>query len=113
MYYKNQQKMLDYLLYIPNCSIIQIFFLNLCDFIRAREEMLKKGIDPDSPEAKLFGRNLLRALTDVFGRCILESGFFHAGKCFLSNSYIIYSMNHKYYDLLLTETMSTFSYAYM
>ena len=46
--------------------------------------MLKKGIDPDSPEAKLFGRNLLRALTDVFGRCILESGFFHAGKCFLS-----------------------------
>ncbi len=42
--------------------------------------MLKKGIDPDSPEAQLFGRKLLRALTDVFGRCILETGFFHAGK---------------------------------
>mmetsp|Transcript_15248 Transcript_15248/g.30790 ORF Transcript_15248/g.30790 Transcript_15248/m.30790 type:complete len:418 (-) Transcript_15248:198-1451(-) len=45
---------------------------------RAREEMIKKGIDPESPEAKLFGRKLLRALTDVFGRCILETGFFHA-----------------------------------
>ena len=41
--------------------------------------MLKKGIDPDSPEAKIFGRNLLHALTEVFGRSILETGFFHAG----------------------------------
>ena len=41
--------------------------------------MLNKGIDPDSPEAQLFGRRLLKALTDVFGRCILETGFFHAG----------------------------------
>lgn len=45
---------------------------------RAREEMAKKGIDPDSPEAKLFGRKLLTALTNVFGRTILETGFFHA-----------------------------------
>lgn len=45
---------------------------------RAREEMIKKGIDPDSPEAKLFGRKLLTALTNVFGRTILETGFFHA-----------------------------------
>eukprot|EP00555_Chaetoceros_dichaeta_P015258 CAMPEP_0198271814 /NCGR_PEP_ID=MMETSP1447-20131203/50669_1 /TAXON_ID=420782 /ORGANISM="Chaetoceros dichaeta, Strain CCMP1751" /LENGTH=626 /DNA_ID=CAMNT_0043964623 /DNA_START=117 /DNA_END=1997 /DNA_ORIENTATION=+ len=45
---------------------------------RAREEMLKKGIDPDGAEAKLFGRKLLKALTYTFGRCILETGFFHA-----------------------------------
>ncbi|CAJ1945277.1 unnamed protein product [Cylindrotheca closterium] len=45
---------------------------------RAREEMLKKGIDPESPEAKLFGRKLLTALTYCFGRNILEQGFFHA-----------------------------------
>jgi len=45
---------------------------------RAREEMLKKGIDPESPEAKLFGRKLLKALTFCFGRNILETGFFHA-----------------------------------
>lgn len=45
---------------------------------RAREEMLKKGIDPDSPEAQLFGRKLLTALTYCFGRNILETGFFHA-----------------------------------
>jgi aarF domain-containing kinase len=49
---------------------------------RAREEMLKKGVDPDGPEAKLFGRKLLTALTYVFGRNILETGFFHAGKSF-------------------------------
>jgi predicted unusual protein kinase regulating ubiquinone biosynthesis (AarF/ABC1/UbiB family) len=45
---------------------------------RAREEMIKRGIDPDSPEAKLFGRKLLSALTQSFGRNILETGFFHA-----------------------------------
>jgi aarF domain-containing kinase len=45
---------------------------------RAREEMAKKGIDPNSPEAKLFGQKLLAALTNVFGRTILETGFFHA-----------------------------------
>lgn len=39
--------------------------------------MLKNGIDPDGPEAKLFGRKLLKALTEVFGRNILETGFFH------------------------------------
>lgn len=41
---------------------------------RAAEEMLSRGINPDSPEAQLFGRRLLRSLTDVFGRCILETG---------------------------------------
>jgi aarF domain-containing kinase len=40
--------------------------------------MLKNGIDPDSPEAQLFGRKLLTALTYCFGRNILEQGFFHA-----------------------------------
>jgi aarF domain-containing kinase len=46
---------------------------------RAREEMEKKGIDPNSPESRLFGRKLLKALTYTFGRNILETGFFHAG----------------------------------
>lgn len=45
---------------------------------RAKEEMARRGIDPDSPEAKLFGRKLLKALTASFGRNILETGFFHA-----------------------------------
>jgi len=47
---------------------------------RAREEMAKRGIDPESPEAKIFARKLLSALTKTFGRNILETGFFHAGK---------------------------------
>lgn len=47
---------------------------------RASEEMLKNGIDPGSPEAQLFGRKLLTALTYCFGRNILEQGFFHAGR---------------------------------
>ena len=45
---------------------------------RAADEMKKRGIEPDSPESILFGQGLLRSLTDVFARCILESGFFHA-----------------------------------
>jgi aarF domain-containing kinase len=46
---------------------------------RARETMQARGISPDSPQAKLFGRQLLSALTTCFGRSILETGFFHAG----------------------------------
>ena len=40
--------------------------------------MQARGIDPDSPEAQLFGRKLLAALTEAFGLTILEGGFFHA-----------------------------------
>jgi len=45
---------------------------------RARDEMLRRGVDPESPEAQLFSRQLLSSLTQVFGRNILETGFFHA-----------------------------------
>lgn len=45
---------------------------------RAADEMAKRGIAMNSPEGQLFGRKLLRSLTDVFGKCILETGFFHA-----------------------------------
>jgi len=58
--------------------VLVMDYLSGVPLSRAAEEMLKKGIDPDSPEAQLFGRKLLRGLTDVFGRCILETGFFHA-----------------------------------
>jgi aarF domain-containing kinase len=40
--------------------------------------MRARGIDPDSDEAQLFGRTMLRALTDAFGKTILGTGFFHA-----------------------------------
>ena len=46
---------------------------------RAREQMLKRGIDPNSPEVKIFGRRLLSSLTQMFSRTVLETGFFHAG----------------------------------
>lgn len=45
---------------------------------RAADEMAKRGIKMNSPVGQLFGRKLLRSLTDVFGKCILETGFFHA-----------------------------------
>jgi len=45
---------------------------------RAVETMKERGIDPESPEAKLFGLRLLSSLTEAFGRTILETGFFHA-----------------------------------
>ncbi len=66
-----------------NCSqrhlyIIITIYTSRVPLSRAAEEMLKKGIKPDSPESQLFGRRLLSSLTEVFGRCILETGFFHA-----------------------------------
>ena len=45
---------------------------------RAVETMAARGIDPEGAEAQLFGRRLLSALTEAFGRTILEGGFFHA-----------------------------------
>ncbi|CAB9500401.1 protein kinase UbiB [Seminavis robusta] len=58
--------------------VLVMDYLHGVPLSRAREEMEKNGIDPESPEAKLFGRKLLTALTEVFGRNILETGFFHA-----------------------------------
>lgn len=60
--------------------VLVMDYLKGVPLTRAREEMQKKGIDPDSPESKLFGRKLLKALTYCFGRNILETGFFHAGR---------------------------------
>lgn len=58
-------------------------FLHGVPLSRVREKMAQRGVvhDPDSPQAKLFGRQLLSALTTCFGRSILETGFFHAGMC--------------------------------
>ena len=55
-------------------------FLRGVPLSRARDEMKKRGVDPNSPQAKLFGRQLLDSLTTCFGRSILETGFFHAGE---------------------------------
>ena len=41
---------------------------------------LDLDFDPNGPEAKLFGRKLLRTLTDAFGKMVFETGFFHGGK---------------------------------
>merc|ERR1719253_2571052 len=66
---------------VPGLVSRRVLFMDYLEGVplsRAAEEMLRRGIDPESPEAQLFGRKLLRSLTDVFGRCILETGFFHA-----------------------------------
>ena len=67
---------------IPGLISKRVLVMDYLDGVplsRAREEMAKRGIDPDSPEAKLFGQTLLKSLTYCFGRNILETGFFHAG----------------------------------
>ena len=66
---------------IPGLVSRRVLVMDYLDGVplsRAREEMNKKGIDPDSPESKLFARRLLSALTESFGKNILETGFFHA-----------------------------------
>ena len=64
---------------VTHFAIPQLLTIKNSPLSRARDEMLKKGIDPDSPESKLFAFQLLKSLTTVFGRTILETGFFHAG----------------------------------
>jgi aarF domain-containing kinase len=45
---------------------------------KAQERMAETGIKPGSPESKLFGRKIVKSLTEVFGRNMLETGLFHA-----------------------------------
>lgn len=56
--------------------VLVMDYLDGVPLSRAKEEMEKRGVDPESPEAKLFGRNLLQALTTVFGRTISRRGSF-------------------------------------
>ncbi len=62
---------------IIHYKVLVMDYLDGVPLSRAADEMSKRGISPNSPEGQLFGRRLLRSLTDVFGRCILETGFFH------------------------------------
>merc|ERR1719311_362181 len=65
----------------PNLYSKRVLVMELLDGVplsRSAEEMKKLGVKEGDPETKLFARRLLRALTDAFGRCILETGFFHA-----------------------------------
>ena len=59
--------------------VLVMDFLKGVPLSRSVAKMQELGIDPDSPEAQLFGRKLLAALTEAFGLTILEGGFFHAG----------------------------------
>jgi hypothetical protein len=74
--------------------VLVMDYLHGVPLSRAREEMLKKGIDPESSEAKLFGRKLLKALTFCFGRNILETGFFHAGKHLPQLDYLVFPLKN-------------------
>lgn len=49
-----------------NLFLISIFCLRLT--------MQAQGIDPSGPEAQIFGRRLVRDLTEAFGACILLDG---------------------------------------
>lgn len=73
--------------------VLVMDYLHGVPLSRAREEMEKRNIDPDSPEAKLFARKLLSGLTTVFGRNILVDGFFHAGKFSPVATYISLSIS--------------------
>ena len=58
--------------------VLVMDFLEGVPLSRSLEEAKRRGIDPNGPEAQLFGRKLLRGLTDAFGLSILGDGFFHA-----------------------------------
>lgn len=53
------------------------------DFVRGRplsqlaEEMRQRNITPGSPEARILGGRLLRAVTDAYGAMLFGEGFFH------------------------------------
>jgi aarF domain-containing kinase len=44
---------------------------------RLQERLKERGIDPDSPEAKLAGQRILDSLSQAFERMIFGSGFIH------------------------------------
>lgn len=58
--------------------VLAMDFLSGVPLSRALDAMKARGLDPKGPEAQLFGRKLLKTLTDAFGVSILLDGLFHA-----------------------------------
>ncbi len=54
--------------------VLVMDYLKGVPLTRALESMRAKGIDPAGPEARLFGRKLVRTLTEAFGVSILLDG---------------------------------------
>ena len=54
--------------------VLVMDYLEGLPLTRALDAMRQKGIDPAGPEAKLFGRKLVRTLTEAFGVSILLDG---------------------------------------
>ena len=54
--------------------VLVMDFLMGVPLSRALEEAKQRGVDPKGPESQLFGRKLLRGLTDAFGLSILGDG---------------------------------------
>jgi aarF domain-containing kinase len=73
---------------LASSRVLVMDFLQGTPLIKAQEKMEENGIKPGSPQSKLVGKKLVQALSDVFGRNILEQGLFHAGEFRLSLEYI-------------------------
>lgn len=58
--------------------VLAMDFLEGVPLSRALDAMKARGLDPQGPEAQLFGRKLLKTLTEAFGVSILLDGLFHA-----------------------------------
>lgn len=58
--------------------VLVMDYLKGMPLTRALEAMKARGVDPNGPEAQLFGRKLVRTLTEAFGVSILLDGYFHA-----------------------------------
>ena len=81
---------------------------------RAQENMKQQGISATRPEAKIFGRKILKALTVTFGRSILENGFFHAGMSICNDNFSTPNTFVSHRKIILNSQMHTLAiYSYL
>ncbi|KAJ8771284.1 hypothetical protein K2173_026461 [Erythroxylum novogranatense] len=58
--------------------VLVMEYINGIPILKLGDEMVKRGINPDSKIAAAAKRNILTSLSQAYGQMILKSGFFHA-----------------------------------
>ncbi|PWA43989.1 protein kinase superfamily protein [Artemisia annua] len=59
-------------------KVLAMEYIDGIPILNLKDEIIKRGIDPDGKIATAAKQNILKSLSLAYGHMILESGFFHA-----------------------------------
>ncbi|GJR02923.1 protein kinase superfamily protein [Tanacetum coccineum] len=63
---------------VTSRKVLAMEYIDGIPILNLKDEIIKRGIDPDGKIAAAAKQNILKSLSLAYGHMILESGFFHA-----------------------------------